>query len=197
MPRSKWVLPAPATKPDEKLELTTPDAILEGPFGPAIRRAAADRATIQDIVAGLPREDRAMLPDLAPTVDALFERVRHLAMMIDRLDESIDPRAGDELRSRAAAVEREPESPERERRLAMLQRQRATLEEMIQYRATLARQLESAGLALGTLRLDLIKLRSSGLKSALTDVSTATQEARALSRDIGAVLEAVAEAKNP
>jgi len=60
----------------------------------------------------------------------------------------------------------------------------------------LARQLESAGLALGSLHLDLIKVRSSGLQSALSDVSSATQEARALSNDIDAVLEAAAEMKN-
>jgi len=51
-------------------------------------------------------------------------------------------------------------------------------------------------LALGNLRLDLIKLRSSGLQSALADVSTATQQARALSRDIGAVLDAASEVKS-
>ena len=50
-----------------------------------------------------------------------------------------------------------------------------------------------AGLALGNLRLDLIKLRSSGIESALGDVSTATQEARVLSRDIGIALDAAAE----
>jgi serine/threonine-protein kinase len=67
---------------------------------------------------------------------------------------------------------------------------------MLAHRATLAHQLESACLTLGTLRLDVIRLRSSG-PSAIADVSTATQEARALSRDIGALLEAVAEAKDP
>jgi hypothetical protein len=44
--------------------------------------------------------------------------------------------------------------------------------------------------------LDLIKLRSSGLQSALSDVSTATQEARALSRDIDVALDAAAEMRN-
>jgi len=43
------------------------------------------------------------------------------------------------------------------------------------------------------LRLDLIKLRASGLQSALSDVSMATQEARALSREISAALDAAAE----
>jgi len=66
----------------------------------------------------------------------------------------------------------------------------------VQQRGALARQLDSAGLSLGNLRLDLIKLRSSGLQSALSDVSTATQEARALSSEIDAVLAAAAEMKN-
>ena len=86
------------------------------------------------------------------------------------------------------------DSPEGARQLALLQRQRATLDELEERRAALARQLDSAGLALGNLRLDLVKLRSSGLQSALTDVSTATQEARALSREIGILLESAAEA---
>jgi hypothetical protein len=59
----------------------------------------------------------------------------------------------------------------------------------------LAAQLESAGLALQNLRLDLLKLRSSGLGSALSDVTNATQEARALSRDIGHAVDAVREVK--
>jgi len=66
----------------------------------------------------------------------------------------------------------------------------------VQQRSVLARQLDSAGLALGSLRLDLIKLRSSGLESALSDVSTATQEARALSSEIDAVLAAAADVRN-
>jgi serine/threonine-protein kinase len=196
MPRAKWVipaLPAPKVQPVEKMATRE---VLEGPFGAAIRRAAADRAAIKDIVKNLPKEDRAMLPDLGPTADALVERVAHLAAMIDRLDGSIDPHLRAELDDRFAALDREPESPERERRRVLLERQRVTLDEMLQHRAALVRQLESAGLALGTLRLDLIKLRSSGLPSALNDVTSATQEARALSREIGAVLEAVAEVKS-
>ena len=54
----------------------------------------------------------------------------------------------------------------------------------------------SAGLALGNLRLDLITFQSSGLQTALSDVSTATPDARALSRDIDALLDAAAEMKS-
>ena len=128
-------------------------------------------------------------------MNALVDRVANLAQMLHRLDQSVDPRLVTELDARITAAGNEHESPEGQRRLALLRRQRATLEELVQRRAALSRQLESAGLALGNLRLDLIKLRSSGLQSALSDVSSATQEVRALSRDIDAMLDAVAEVK--
>ena len=197
MPRARWVLPPPPPMPtQQQLEKLASRELLESPHGAAIRRAAEDRAAILDIVANLPKPDRALLPDVAPTVNSLVERVAHLAHMLHRLDQSIDPRQLDELDARAADAERDKGSPEGERRLALLRRQRATLEELAQRRAALARQLDSVGLALGNLRLDLIKLRSSGLQSALSDVSSATQEARALSREIDAVLEAAAEVRS-
>jgi serine/threonine-protein kinase len=77
----------------------------------------------------------------------------------------------------------------------LLKRQRTTLADLAERRARVARQLESAGLALENLRLDLLKLRSSGVQAAIHDVQNATQEARALSREIGHVLEAAEEVR--
>ena len=194
-PRTRWVLPAaPPPTPDQQLEKLAPREVLESPQGAAIRRAAADRNAIHGIAAALPKADRALLTDLDPTVNALVERVATLAQALHRLDQSFDPRLVSELDARIAFAAKESESPEAARQLALLQRQRSTLEDLVQRRAALARQLESAGLALGNLRLDLVKLRSSGLQSALVDVSSATQEARALSREIGILLESAAEA---
>jgi serine/threonine-protein kinase len=196
MPRARWVIPAPAVPPTERqLEKVAPREILDGPQGAAIRVAAEERAAILDIVAQLPKRDRALVPDVAPTVNALFERVAHLAQTLHRLDHGFDPRLIRDLDGRIAQAERESASPDGQRRLALFRRQRATLEDLTRRRDALARQLDSAGLALANLRLDLIKLRSSGLESALSDVSTATQEARALSREIGAVLDAAAEVR--
>jgi serine/threonine-protein kinase len=196
-PRAKSALPAPPPVPTEQqLEKLAPRDVLDSPQGAAIRRAAEDRAAILDILAHLPKPDRALLPDLEPTVKALLERVVHVAQMLHGLEQSVDVRFIDELDARIVAVQGEGTSPEGERRLSLLRRQRGTLEELAQRRATLARQLDSAGLALGNLRLDLIKLKSSGVQSALSDVSSATQEARALSREIGIVLDAAAEARD-
>ncbi len=181
---------------DEQLAKLAPAEVLESPEGAAIRRAVEDRAAILQIFEKLPNIDRASLPDLTATVKLLVERVAHLAQALHRLDQSIDPALGHELDGRIARTEREPPSPEAERQRSLLRRQRATLDELVRRRSMLARQLESAGLALGSLRLDLIKVRSSGLQSALSDVSSATQEARALSNDIDAVLAAAAEMKH-
>ena len=60
---------------------------------------------------------------------------------------------------------------------------------------TLRAQLDSASLVLQNMRLDMIALRSAGVQSAIDDVSSATQEARALSRDIAHVLDAAKEVR--
>ncbi|HET7564568.1 MAG TPA: serine/threonine-protein kinase [Gemmatimonadaceae bacterium] len=197
MPRATWVLPKPANESlEQQLEKLAPREVLDGPQGLSIRKAALERQAILDIVESLPKTERVLLPDVAPAVNGLVQRVAHLAQMLNRLEQSIDPRMVDELDARIAEAERESGpadgvsmSMENERRLALYRRQRETLMELADRRAALARQLDNAGLALGNIRLDLIKFRASGLKSALTDVTTATQEVRALSEEIGVLLE--------
>ncbi|MGH7561845.1 MAG: serine/threonine-protein kinase [Gemmatimonadales bacterium] len=194
MLRPKWALPPIPETTEQKLEKLAPREVLDSSHGDAIRRAAKERSEILDLVASLSKADRELLPDLEPTVHALVERVAHLAMSVCRLEEDMDPAMMDELEAQIAE-ESEGESPEGERRLALLKRQQGTLEELARRRDALIRQLENANLALGNLRFDLIKLRSSGLESALADVSTATQQARALSRELGAVLDAAEEVR--
>ncbi|HEX6317167.1 MAG TPA: serine/threonine-protein kinase [Gemmatimonadaceae bacterium] len=195
MPRAKWVLPATTTPTQKQLAKMAPREVLEGPSGAAVRNAADDRAAILAIIHGLPRADRRLLPDIEPAVNALVERIGHLARTLHRLDEQMDPTPPDELDRRIAQMEREGLSLEGERKLALLRRQRTSLIELAEHRAVLAQQLDNAVLMLGNLRLDMVKLRTSGLSANLSDVSSATQEVRALSREIGVMLEAVEEAR--
>jgi serine/threonine protein kinase len=193
MPRAKWVLPAlPSQK---QLEKVAPREVLEGPTGAAIRNAAEDRAAILGIINGLPKADRKMLPDVEPAVNALVERIGHLARMVHRLDEQVDPSAVEDLDRRIAQMQREGLSLEGERRLHLLKRQRTSLVELEENRVTLAQQLDNAVLMLSNLRLDMVKLRTSGLQSSFSDISSATQEVRALSREIGMLLEAAEEVR--
>jgi serine/threonine-protein kinase len=197
MPRAQSVLAASVpVQAEQHVEKLAPRETLESAQGAAIRRAAADRAVILDILANLPKAERALLPDLEPTVNALASRVGELGQLLHRLDQDFDPGMIAEFDARIAEVRSEQETTAGQRRLALLERQRGTLEELGKRRAMLVNQLESATLSLGSLRLDLVKVRSSGLQSALTDVSSATQEARTLSREIGVMLEAAAEVRS-
>jgi len=195
MPRAKWVLPRNTTPTQKQLEKVAPREVLDGPSGAAVRNAAEDRAAILGIIASLKKADRKMLPEVEPAVNALVERIGHLARMVHRLGAQVDAPALDELDARIAQMQREGLSLEGERRLALLKRQRTSLVELAENRATLVQQLENAVLMLGNLRLDMVKLRTSGLQSNLSDVSSATQEVRALSRDIGLMLEAAEEVR--
>jgi predicted Ser/Thr protein kinase len=163
MPRAVWVLPAPQRSVVEKeLAKLAPREVLEGSGGAALRQAVEDRIAIMQMMSALSPADRGLLPELTSTVNALVDRVVHIARMLHQLDEETDPRIAKHLEGQ---------------------------------RATLRRQLESAGTALQNIRLDLIRFRSSGLESALADVTSATQQARALSREIATALEAVEEVK--
>jgi serine/threonine protein kinase len=186
--------PVSAPKRDKRLEKLATREVLESPHGAVVRRAAADAAVILDVARKLPKGERALLGDLESNVDALMSRVAQLAQMLHRLDQSIDPKLGAELDARIEAMVAEAAGDDEERRVALLRRQRATVSDLAERRAAIARQLESAGLALGNLRLDMIRFRASG-QSSLSSVSSATQEVRALSQDIDAMLEAVAEVK--
>ncbi|MEX2153162.1 MAG: protein kinase [Gemmatimonadaceae bacterium] len=170
--------------------------VLDGPHGVAIRRAVASRQVITDLLARMtPKEREILPPDLQTTVQALVERVASVGMTLHRLDTDASGSALGTLDERIDGLKREPQSSERERRISLLERQRSTLRDLLERRSALLSQLESASLALENLKLDLVRFRSAGVSSALDDVTSATREARAVSRDIGHLLDAQDEVK--
>jgi serine/threonine-protein kinase len=188
----------PSGRPVDEADLAerlAPRDVLRGPYGNVVRRAASDRAAVQEAVGKLSKVDREMIPDVAPTVDALAERVGGLAQALHRMDSDVSPESLADLDARIAECESRPASKERDQRLELLKRQRVTLGDLVGRRDTLLTQLESASLMLQNMRLDLIALRSAGVQSAIDDVLTATQEARALSRDIAHVLDAARQVR--
>ena len=139
-----------------------------------------------------------MLPEIRPTVDALVDRIRSLSQSLHQLD--IDASAAAitklELRIQQSKNATAGVTPrEGERRLELLERQLATLKDLSARRDAVAEQLESASVVLQTMKLDLLKLRSSGLEAKLDASTGATQEARALSTDIGRVIDAANEVR--
>jgi hypothetical protein len=190
-------LPA-ASHVDALVRRLAPAHVLAGPHGLTVRRAAEDRASVEETLGRLAPAEREMIPDVLPTVISLAERVGSLATTLHGLDADVNAASVTSLDQRIATLKTEAgnePSAEQERRIALLERQRATIAELMERRGTLAGQLESASLALHNLRLDLIKLRSSGLGNAMSDLTSATQEARAISREIGHAVDAVGEVR--
>ena len=197
-PRSLAMAGASRPSAADAASRLAPADVLSGGYGSVVRRAAEDHAAVRETLARLPAAERDMIPDVAPTVDALAERVGALATTLHRLDADVGGSSLESLDARLTALRSETRggaNAEQERRIALLERQRASISELTERRTVLVSQLESAGLALQNLRLDLQKLRSSGLESAMSDVASATQEARALSREIGNAVDAVREVR--
>lgn len=182
-----------------ELDQKIPADLKNGRFGHMVQAAVADRAAILETLAKLGEADRAMIPDVLPTVRALEERVIGLATALHRMEGDVSSTAVESLDRRiadlAAAGTEGPQAAERERTRQLLERQRATVSDLAARRDTLRAQMESAALLLQTMKLDLFKLRSAGVQSALDDVNSATQEARALQREIGTAIEAADEVR--
>ena len=85
------------------------------------------------------------------------------------------------------------DAPDRDRRVVLLERQQMTLADLASRRETVAAQLDNASLVLGTMKLDLLKLRSTGLQSQMSDATFQTQDARAVVAEIERALEVAEE----
>jgi hypothetical protein len=171
-----------------------PRELLEGRFGATLRRAADNYRSVAAHVEGLSSAHRALLPGVEPIARELLDRVVSIAAAMDSLDSELDVAKIRVLDERVAAAEREASGDaESERRLSLLRKQRSSWRELGESRSRLHARFESASLMLENLALDVLRLRSAGLQSALGEVNNTTQEARALIRDIGHVAGAVDE----
>ena len=184
-------LPAPGSDP---MLAGVPGDVLGGRHGYAIRDAVDARRVILDVLAKLPEADKQLLPDIAPSVKGLVERIISLAGALTQLDSDASPEALARLDQRLVdANALAADAPDRERRVTLLERQRQTLRDLSARRETVAAQLDNASLVLGTMKLDLLKLRSSGFQSQMADANFQTQDARAVVSEIERALEVAEE----
>lgn len=190
-------LPAPrASSAAEAVLDSVPRDVLEGKYGTVVRDAFAARAQIRSLLARLQDAEKALLPEILPTVELLVERVRTLASALHALDSDASPEALVRLRSRITDAESQPvDAPERARRLELLERQFRTLTDLAERRTGLAEQQEHALLVLESMKIDLMKLRSSGLAARMDDQGPVTEEMRALAREVRRAAEAVDETR--
>ena len=138
--------------------------------------------------------ERKMLPEEVPTtVDGLYSRAMDLGRTLNAMDTNVGMETVAQIDERIAAIQREPEDEERTRRLGLLERKKKAMKDLASRRDQVASQLESCVLAMQTVRFDLIRLRSSDANAAMGDLTTATRQAKALSRDVDNAIAAASE----
>jgi len=145
------------------------------------------------VVERLPKSELKLLPDIEPTANALFKRAQDLARTLHALSAGVEDGAVERLDTRLAMLRQQPEGAEQQRQAGLLQRQRQALSDLLQRRQVIEDQLESCVLAMQTMRFDLLRLKSAGVDAVLGDLTQATQQARALSRDVDHAIEAASE----
>ncbi len=158
-----------------------------------VRQARNDREAIMKIMERVPASERKLLPDVSATVDALLKRAEDLARMLHSMSADVDEAALTRLDDRIESVKRHEEGTERERQLSLLERQRSALSDLLTRRRRVEEQIESCVMAMQNVRFDLLRLRSAGVAAVLSDLTNATQQARALSRDVDHAIAAAGE----
>lgn len=149
-----------------------------------IHQARQDRKAILGVMERLPASEKKLLPDVVMTIDGLLNRAEDLARMLHAMSGDVDQHAVDRLDEKIVLTTRQPEGPERVRQLSLLERQRQALTDLVSRRKLVEEQIESCVLAMQNVRYDLLRLKSAGVAAVLDDLTHATQQARALSRDV-------------
>jgi serine/threonine-protein kinase len=174
-------------------QIPPPSAEEYGAHLPAVLQVHGDRLAILKLLAKLPASERRMLPEVQQTADALYARATDLARTLHAMDTNLDTQGLGEVDERIAALRREPDDPERARRLNLLERQRQSITDLRARRSQVASHLESCVLAMQNVRFDLLRLRSAGVAAVLDDLTQATQQAKSLSRDVDNAIAAAGE----
>ena len=190
--------PRPMRGKQEQLPVVTDEAekyapreILSGAHGETVRQAVADYNSLNAQIGKLAQRDLELVPDVGHTARDLLDRVVKLAGTLASLDSDVDIGKIRILDDRIAA-EMEGGGAS-ERKMALLRKQRTSLQQLADSRAEMHSQLEGAALMLQNLALDVIKLRSAGMQGMVSEVNSATREARALIKEIGYAVDAADE----
>lgn len=177
---------------EEVSQLAPPDVVMSA-YGERLRLAVDDQTAIRQQL-GRFGNGKEILPEALPTAHGLVTRIAALAGALHQMDRDMGAASDGSLDSRIAELKGRG-VPETDRTLGSLLTLRKSLTELEGRRSTLRAQLESASLALQALRLDVLRLGALGLESpALDDVGRATEQARALSRELAYLIEGAREA---
>jgi serine/threonine-protein kinase len=161
-----------------------------------IKQMKDDRNGILRLVDGLPADTRKDLAEVSETVDGLYSRAMDLARSLTLMQRDVaDDGSVGRIEARLAELEASEPGDERTRQMELLERQRKSLGDLQARRQQMLANLESCRLAMQNLRYDMLKLKTSDIAAVMGDLTQATQQARAVSRNVDNAIAAAAEVK--
>jgi serine/threonine-protein kinase len=161
-----------------------------------IKQMRDDRNGILRLLEGLPADTRKDLAEVSETVDGLYSRATDLARSLTLMQRDVaDDGSVGRIEARLAELEASEPSDERTRQIELLERQRKSITDLQSRRQQMLANLESCRLAMQNLRYDMLKLKTSDIAAVMGDLTQATQQARAVSRNVDNAIAAAAEVK--
>jgi hypothetical protein len=194
-PPAKDAIEAPKQKVRGKKQIAAaePSTGDYGKYTSQLRQVKNDQRAIVQIVDKLPDSERKLLPDIIPTVDSLVKRALELGNTLNQMEGEVETERLARLDRQIEELQTQQLDKERQRRLDLLQRQSQTLTDLVERRVKVEAQFESCILAVQNMRFDLLRLRSAGVSEVLDDLTVVTQQAKALSIDVNAAIDAAGE----
>ena len=181
-----------ATRSGNKL-ISPPRVDQLGQYHRQMMMIHGDRMAIQSLMARLSDADKAVVAEMPETVDNLYAKAHEMALALHAMDTSFSDDQVHRIEMQLLRLAEQPAGEERDRQVAILERQRASCQELIKRRDEMKARFESQALAMQGLRFDLLRLREKGIGAVGNDLSHATQQARALSRDVDHAIDAATE----
>jgi hypothetical protein len=192
-PPAADAIQAPGAKGKKLLPTPKPEEF--GGHYPIVKQVYGDRKAILELMQSLSQADRDQLPEVVDTVDALYEKACEMARTLHSMDANLNREGLGRVEERLGQLRQEPEGEERDRRITLLEQQKKAYQDLIGRRGLVADRLESSGLAMQNMRYDLVRLKASGVGAVINTLSMATQQARALSRDVDHAIAAASEVR--
>jgi serine/threonine protein kinase len=169
------------------------------PYGSVLNQIRSDRDEIQRQVLGMTKNEREQIPDVGASADAVYRKAMQVAGTLAELDlrdsrdtpESIEREIND-LEAKANPLDYRA-SEERVRRLAHLKRQRRVVADLRKTRSEGETKLEHCRTLLRSMRLELLRYRSSGLSGTPRGLTMVTEQAQVVVKEMGYLSDAAAE----
>ena len=174
-------------------------AFADSRYGGTLRDAESDHREIHRQLLTMSPDERDQIPEVASSADAVFRKVQQLASTLTDLERSAGSDTTESVEKEIDTLEAQANpldynaSEDRVRRLAYLRRQRRALVDVARKRKEATEKLEHCRQLLRTMRLELVRFRSGGLKMPSGGLTMVTQQAQSVVREMGYLSDANAE----